>query len=803
MSPVSDLRYAARRLAKRPGFLLAVLITLGLGIGFNILAFGFVNAFLLRPLPIAQPDRVVSLTFGAESHPNESYPNYIDIRDRNQAFSQVSAVRFNAFGLSGAGRAARVFGYEVSGNYFDLLGIAPWRGRFIQPSDDQKSGASPVAVISYGTWQRRFGSDSAVIGKTVRLNGHPLTIIGIAPPGFIGTERFFNNDLWVPMSMLGELEGGDSRSQRGDHNFWVIARLLPGMTTGRAEASLRVLATRMAREYPSVNEGFRMGIAPVGLLGATLRGPFIGIGGALLLVSSLTLLVACTNIAGLLLAHAAARRKEIAIRYAIGAGRGAVLRMMLSECLLIAFAGGALGVSIGTGAASLLQNAIPALDLPLVLVFSLDWRVALFAVLLSALSAILFGLLPGLRASGIDVAAALKSETATTLPRRLTMRDVFVGIQVAVCMILVAAALMMVSSLKHMLSKSFGFATSGAVTLRVDPEMQGYTEQRGRIFARDLLARARSLPGVESAAIADRLPLSLTGVNESRIEIEGAPALPEARRPSAVIFLCTPDFFRTAGIRLMQGRDFDSRDTAKSTPVAVVNKIFADKLLPGRNPIGARFHYGAWMQIVGVVEPGKYETIGEDPMPAFWRPFSQDYWGPIDLVVRSGQADAGLLSTLTSVIHSLDPDLAVTEAHTMRQHLDLPTTPLRLTTMALTAMGVVVLFLSALGLYGVLAYTTAQRTREIGIRMALGARARDVVGPVMSRTLMVVAAAAVIGFGIAVPATRLLAGMLSGEADITAPMAATATLAAVCMLAALVPLRRALNVDPSTALRQE
>lgn len=803
MSLLTDLRYAARRLAQRPGFLLATLITLGLGIGFNILAFGFVNSFLLRPLPIARPDRVVSLTFGAASQPNQSYPNFIDIRDRNQAFAQVSAVRFNAFGLSDAGRAARVFGYEVSGNYFELLGITPWRGRFIQPSDDQKTGASPVVVISYGAWQRQFGSDPAVLGRTVRLNGNPFTIVGIAPPGFIGTERFFNNDLWVPMSMLPQLENFDSRPERGDHNFWIIARLLPGMTTARAEASLRVLASQLARQYPSVNEGFRMGIAPVGLLGATLRGPFIGIGGALLLVSALTLLVACANIGGLLLAHGAARRREIAIRYAIGAGRSAVLRMMLSECLLIALAGGALGILIGMGSAAWLAGAIPAKDLPLALSSTFDWRVALFAFLVSALSAIAFGLLPGLRASRVDVAPALKSETATTLPRRLTMRDIFVGIQVSVCMILVAASLMMVASLKHVFSERFGFDTSGAVSLRVDPQMQGYNEQRGRTLARDLLDGARSLPGVESAAIADRLPLSLTGVNETRIQIEGAPLLPEARRPSAVNFLCTPDYFRTVGTHLIAGRDFNSRDTAKSTPVAIVNKTFADKLLPGRNPIGAHFRSGGLIQIVGVVETGKYETIGEDPMPAFWRPFSQDYWGPIDLVARTRNGDTALLAALAGMVHRIDPDLPVTEAHTMRQHLDLPTTPLRLTTIALTAMGAVVLFLAALGLYGVLAYTTAQRTREIGIRVALGARSQHVIGPVLSRTLLIVSAAAAVGFAISIPATRLLAGLLNGEANAGAPLTAAVMLAAVCMLAAFVPARRALRIDPSDALRQE
>ena len=803
MTLASDLRYAARRLAQRPGFLCAGLITLALGIGFNILAFSFVNSFLIRPLPIAQPDQVVTLTFGAQNQPNQSYLNFIDIRDRNRVFSQVSTGRINVFALSGAARPVRAFGYEVSGNYFELLGIHPWRGRFIEPSDDQKSGASPVAVISYSAWQRRFGSDPSVVGRTVRLNGHPFTIIGIAPEGFIGTERWFNCDLWVPASMIPTVESFDSRPERGDHNFWVLARLLPGMTVPRAEASLRVLAAQMAREHPSENDGFRMGVAPTGLLGATLRGPFMGIGGAFLAVAALTLLVACTNIAGLLLAHAAARRKEIAIRYAIGAGRWAVVRMMLAECMLVALGGGALGVLTGIALSELLEWAMPALDIPLVFHTSFDWRVALFALGMSAASAILFGLLPGLRASRVDVAPALKSETASTLPRRFTLRDVFLGIQVAVCMILVAGALMMVSSLRRMLERNFGFSTDGAVSVRFDPQMQGYTPARARAMEDALLDRVRALPGVQSAAMADRLPLTLTGVNESTVTIEGAPALPAARLPGAVMFLSTPQFFRSAGIRLIAGRDFDARDTAKSPQVAVVNKIFADKLLPGRNPLGARFRQDVWIQIVGVVEGGKYETIGEDPMPAVWRPFTQESWGTATLVARSKYADSALISTLTRAVHSQDPDLVVYEAQTLRQHLDLPLAPLRLTTGALAAMGGVVLFLSALGLYGVLAYSAAQRRREIGIRVALGARARHVIGPVLSRTLVVVLAAAAVGLAVSIPATRVLAGLLSGEADISAQIAATGILAVVSILAALAPARRALRIDPSVALRDE
>jgi predicted permease len=561
----------------------------------------------------------------------------------------------------------------------------------------------------------------------------------------------------------------------------------------------------MAREHADVNEKFSMGVAPPGLLGATLRRAFLGIGTALLLVSGLTLLVACANLSGLILAHASARQKEIAIRYAIGAGRGAVLRMMLAESLLIALGGSVLGFLTGVWMARAIEASKPGFDFPIDTHFGMDWRVAGFAVALSLASAVVFGLLPGLRASRVDLTPALKSGAGTGLSRHGMLRDVFVGVQVAVCMVLVAGALMMVKTLRSTVAKNFGFDPAGAVTLRFDLAMQGYSKERGVEFQRRLLDRVRTMPGVQAAGLADRLPLSIDN-SRNRVSMEGAAVAPLARLPLAANYDATPDLFRSLGTRMVAGRDFNAQDKEGAPNVAIANQIFAEQLMPGRDPLGQRFRLGTggeWLQIVGVVERGKVQTITEDPSPAFWLPLAQDYSGGLALVVRSSHADAALLAAVRRAVEELDPDVPIYEAKTLRQHLDVPLTPLRWTTAVLTAMGAVVLFLAALGLYGILSYTTGRQTREIGIRLALGAQPRHVLLPVLTRTMIVVSIAAALGMALSVPVTRLLANLLSGEADVSAQLSAAGALAAACLAASVVPIRRALQVDPATALRQE
>ena len=770
MDIFADLRYASRRLRQRPGLLITSLLTLAIGIGFNALVFGFVDSFLLKPLPFADPNRVVNLTFGEKQNPSVSYPDYLDIRDRNQVFSEVAGERIEPMALSGATRNARLWGYEVTGNYFHLLGIQPLRGRFPRTLRRREGrcksgGRNQLCVLAAEVW-RRPG-----FGWAHHSHRWPSVHSGRHHPARIPRDRAM-----VPLRHLDpNVHGAFGRAyglarQPFDHQHLAIARLRPGVGRARVEASLRVLASQMAREHADVNEGFRMGTAPVGLVGATLRGPFMGIATALLLVSTLTLLVACANLSGLVLAHAAARQKEIAIRYAMGAGRGAILRMMAAESLLIALGGAVLGFLTGVLLARGIEASKPLMEFPIDTHFGMDWRVAGFAVALSLVSAALFGLLPVLRASRVDLAPALKSGAASGLSsRHWTLRDVFVGVQVAFCMVLVAGALMMVKTLRNTVAEHFGFDPADAVTLRFDLAMQGYSKERGVEFQRLLLDRVRALPGVQAAGLADRPPLSIDSASLN-VSIEGAPSVPLARLPIVESYNCGPDFFRSLGTPFVAGRDFNSQDKEGAPRVAIVNQTFADKLLAGRDPLGSRFRFGTdgeWMQIVGVVQPGKIRSITENPQPALWTALAQGYHGGLTLVVRSGQADAALLGAIRNVMEQLDPDVSVYEAKTLRQHLDVPLTPLRWTTALLTAMGAVVLFLASLGLYGILSYTIGRQTREIGIRLALGAQSHQVLVPVLTRTMVVVITAAAIGMGLSIPTTRFLANLLSGKADVS------------------------------------
>ncbi len=802
MRLAEDVRYAVRRLSQRPGFVLTALATLALGIGFNAVVFGLVNFFLLRPLPIADPDRVVTPAFRGDN--GVSYQDYETLRDRNQCFSGVAAIRAMPMGLGGGGKNALAWGYLVSGNYFQVLGVTAWRGRLLEPSDDVKTGAHPVAVLSYGAWRRRFGGDPKAVGRNIRINGHPFTVVGVTPPEFIGTERVYTSEIWVTLSMVREIEGWDWRTPN-NRNAWTAARLKPGIDVQQAEASLAVLADQMAREDPGRNEGLTIRLAPTGLFGSAARGPVIGFAAALLLVAALTLRAACTNLSGLLLAQAADRRKEIAIRLAIGAGRGGIVRLMLAESLLLAAAGGSLGLLLSFWLRDSLFALLALKDLPFQLAVTADWRVLTFAVAASLLAAFLFGLLPALRAARLELAPALKSDRPGFVFRHWHLRETYAAIQVALSVVLLAGSLMMVRSMRSALTMNLGLRPEHAVTLHADLQMQGYSDERGRAFEQRLYDRLQTLPGVEAAGIANSVPFSVDR-SHSSVLVEGRPHPKPGDAPMAMTFQCTPGFFRALGTRLVAGRDFDQRDVARAPEVAIVNESLVNRLFPHEQPLGKRIQFGSaghFMQIVGVVEPGKYESLTEVPQMAVWQPLAQSYNSGVTVVARSSRPPQDVLRMLEQAVAALDPDITVFGAGTLDGYLNLPLAPLRLATAALTAMGLVAALLCALGLYGLLAYAAVQRTREIGIRVALGATGRDVLAAIGRRTAALVGVGGLAGLVLAWFFTRLLASLLFGSADAAVFAQALLVLGAVAALASVVPLRRALSIEPSAALRCE
>jgi predicted permease len=798
-----NLIYAFRRLRARPGFLAIAILTLSLGIGVNAAIFTFINGLLLRPLPVAEPNRLATLAFNkAGMNQNTSFPNYLDIRDRNQVFSSIAVMRAMPMALSLTSQSDRIWGYLVTGNYFDLLGIAPARGRFLTAEDDGAS-PTPVAVISYAGWQRRFAGDPQVVGRSVKINGERFTIVGVAPRGFIGTERFYASEIWVPFSVIRIIEGRDWRMSRGTSNAWSVARLKPGVTNAQAEASLEVLAAQMRRENPIGNENYAIHLAPVGLLGNFLRNATIGMTAALLIVGALTLVVACTNLAGLILAQAADRRKEMAIRMAIGASRGAVARMMLLESLLVGLAGGIGGLVAATWASAAIQAWIPAPDIPLAK-FTTDWRVVVFGAGAALLTALLSGLAPSLRAASVDVAPALKNESATGV-RGWHLRDIYLGIQVTVCMVLLAASVSTIRALQNTLAMRFGFDPDHAVMLRVDLAMSQYTPKQGIDFDRRLIERVRTIPGIEAAGLANSVPFSIDQSSWS-FRAEGRPAAAETALPGATVYQSGPGYMRAAGTRLLAGRDFDERDREGSPKVVIVNETLVRNYLPPGDPIGKRIgagHDGDWMQIVGVVEAGRYQSIGEDPTPAFWLPLEQSYNSAATVVIRTKRREADVLADARRIVTELNPDIPIFEAQPLSAVLNFPMAPLRMTTGALTMMGGLAALLCALGLYGLLAYSVVRRTREIGIRVALGARSGNVLGLLLSRTMALVGVSGAAGMVLSIFALRILARFLSASTDAQVYLPVVVLLVSISLVACAIPARRALGIHPSDALRQE
>jgi len=799
-----DLVYATRRLLSKPGFLVIALLTLALGVGFNAAIFTFVNAFLIKPLPIADPSRVMTLNFGRnQSGPQASFPDYLDIRDRNQVFTSVAAMRTAPMALSQTGKNLRIWGFLVSGNYFETLGIAPSMGRFLTTEDDGSS-PSPVAVLGYGLWQRQFAGDPAIVGKSVKINGEKFTIVGVAPQGFIGTERFFGADIWVPFSVIQTIEARDWRPFRNTRNAWLIGRLKAGFSQKQAEASLAVLAAAMERENPNVNEGFTIRLSPPGLGGNLLRRPILGMGAALLAVALLTLLVACSNLSGLVLAHAADRRKEMAIRLAIGAGRGVIVRLMLAESLVLGVAGGLLGLLTAVWLSDAIQAWIPSAEIPLAK-FSPDWRVLLFGIVAAMTAAMLSGLIPSLRAAAVDVAPALKNEAASGLARGLHLRDVYVGIQVTVCMILLAGSVMMVQTLKQTLAMSFGFDPNHTVVLHMDMALQGYTEPKGRKFQQELIQKIREIPGEQAATLSNSIPLSIDQ-STSSVTVEGKPVPKPSELVSAVVYQSGSGYFRAMGTRLLAGRDFDERDGEKAPKVVIVNQAFAQKMLPGEDAVGKRMRFGTggdFWQIVGVAETGKYQSINEDAQPVVWQSNEQRYNTTTTVILRSRLSDEEALADVRRVIAGLDPEIAVYDAQPLGASLNFPLAPLRLSTGALTAMGGLAALLCALGLYGLLAYSAVQRTREIGIRMALGAKPGNVLGLLLKRTVVLVGASGAVGIFVSFYATRVLAQFLFAKTDASIYGLVAVLLAVIALIASLFPALRVLRIHPLTALRHE
>jgi macrolide transport system ATP-binding/permease protein len=817
MTLLQDFRFSVRRLLKSRGFTLVAVASLALGIGANTAIFSLVNTVLLRPLPVARPDRLVSVSVvgRGDSVLAFSYPTYKDFRDRSgDVLSGLFAERLAPMSLSRGAANERVWGYLVTGNYFDVLGVAAERGRAFTQAEDAAPLANPVAVISHACWQRRFGADPSVVGRDVRLNGQTFRVVGIMPEGFAGTEIVYTPEFWVPMSMQEWIEPGNPwLEQRGTQNIFAVGRLKDGVTAEQAQASLNNLAEQVGREYPDTNEGQKIVLVPPGFIVPQLRGAVVGFAAVLMGAVGLVLLIACANLANLLLARASSRRRELALCVALGASRWRLVRQLLVESLLLALAGGGAGLLLAVWILGLVAAYRPPIDIPVWIDAAFDWRVLLFTLGASLLTSLLFGLAPALQATRTDLVPALKDAGAQAGRSRSRLRGGLVVAQVTLSLMLLVAAGLTLRTLARLQMTSPGFEVEDGLVASFDLGLQGYDGARGRDFERRLVERVRALPGVRAASLTDLMPLSLN-YTSNNVYIEGRPGARGANVPVSMVASVEHDYFGAMGIPVVAGRPFGERDDERAPQVVVVNETFARRFYggpdPAREALGKRMSFagdtGPWAEIVGVAKDGKYWTIGEAPQLFVYSPLSQRYSATATLVVRTAGGDPrALIPAVNAEVRALDPALPLFDAKTFEEHMGLSLFPARVAAALLGGFGVLALLLAGMGVYGVVSYAAAQRTREIGIRMALGAQGRDVLRLVATSGMLLVAAGVLLGLAGAFALTRFMESVLYGVSA-TDPLTfalVVVLLAAVALLACLVPARRATKVDPMVALRHE
>jgi len=801
-----DMRLAFRRLRSSPGFTAAAIVTLALGIGANATIFSMVDAVVFRPFGVQNQRELVSFNYHTSNGggPMISYPDYKDYRDRNTVLSGLAMYFFDAMNVSHRGeKNTRLWGYAVSGNYFDMLGVAALRGRVLHAADDVQRGGHPVAVIAYSYWQAHFGGDPNVVGKQFKINGLDYTIVGVTPQAFIGTEVLFTPQVFVPLAMTGEWLD-DRSSLQG----FTIGRLQPGVTMEGAQGPIDSIARELAREYPKVDGGVSMVLSPPGMGGTYLRPGILGFSAVGMVVAGLVLLIACVNLAALLLARAADRRKEVAIRLALGASQGQLVRQLLTESLLLSMAGGAAGVLLAAWLTALVNVWRPPIDTLTMARVEMDTRVFLFAAAVSLLSAFLFGLMPALQSARVGLAGAIKNDAPSDKLRRLNLRDILVTVQVALSVILLIGSILVVRSLQHALSLKLGFQPEHATVLSLDLAGQSYSEQRSREFQRRLLEKVRALPGIQVAGIVSGLPLTATGNMSDVIYLEGQPEPRPGEIPSANLYSITPGYLQAMHTRLMAGRDLDLGDKQGAPLVALVNETFARQLLAGQDPIGKRFRHGPagkWIQIAGVVEDGKYGSLSEAPNLAIFEAMAQRWSQDQTVIARSALPETETVRLLRRAVLELDPSLTVFEDGSVTRALGLALFPARMAAVVLGSFGVLAVILAATGVYGIMAYAVSRRTREIGIRMALGAAPTQVARMVLTRTAQLLAVGIAIGFALAFAAGSFFSQILYGISahDPLTYFSAIALMAVVALVACWAPARRAIHIDPLTALRAD
>ncbi len=818
-----DVRYGCRMLARAPAFTLVAVLSLAVGIGANCAIFSFADGLLLRPLPVAGPARVVAVgsttnleALGA-SVLQSSYRDYVDVRDRSRSFDGLVAFAYATAGFASRPGAMPAFklGMLASGNLFQVMGIEPVLGRAFGPEEDRVPGRDAVVVLGHALWEQQFSSDPSVIGRRVDIDGHPFTVIGVAPREFTGLDGFLRTDFFVPLMMSAQLltdPKAESLEARDARNLKLKGRLASGVSLASARTEVATIGAALERAYPETNRNRRWDVRTEMQERIAQSPPDAMLLAMLGTLALAVLLVACANVAGLLTSRAPVRARELALRLAIGAGRGRVVRQLVTESLLIALAGAVAGLAVGYAGMILFRQIEMPSDLPILVTFQMDHRALLFSLAVALVSAVLFGLSPAIQATRADLTAVIKTGDAAAPGRRRRWgRALLVGGQVMVSVVLLVVALFMYRGFRQQLAGGPGYRTDHILLMSVDTGLARYNDAQSAQFFKEVADRARELPGVVDVALTTAVPMANDGIDAETIVPEGY-RFPAGKEDATVLSARVDEhYLGVLGLTLLRGRNFSAEDAAAAPKVAIVNEPFARHYWPGQNPIGKRFRLvdrgNAWVQVVGLARTSKYLFIAEPPTEFMYLPYRQTRVRSMAMLIRSAGDPASLAAPMRGVVHRLDPHLPVYNVRTMAELYRMRATRIfnvLITTVA--ALGLMGLGLAIVGLYGLVAYAASRRTREIGIRMAIGADERSVRRMVLGQGFVLAVVGLALGLVASLGAGRLLdAAFPTGEnrQDYVSLLLVIPVVLAVTFLAAYIPARRASRINPMTALRQE
>jgi len=809
---IQDTTFAARTIRKQPGFATLAVLSAALGIGACSLVFSIANFALFHTLPVRDPSRLTSISNldlrDGRAGRSMTYPDFADLHQAASFQDMTAYFAFLPASIAGGAEPQRYWGTIATANYFDVIRPSFAVGHGFDAARDDRKGESAVVVLSYPLWQSRFAADRAIVGNTIELNGLKVTVAGVTGPGFRGVESMFLSDFWVPFSMLDTLADvgmrGERLTDRGSSWLSAAGRLRDGASVAAAAAELDVIGRRLSAAWPATNRDRGFHVERAGQLNPGMRRMIVVFFNLLLAVSLPVLCTACANVANLLLARASARQKEIATRLAIGAGRGRLVRQLLTESVMLALMGGVAGYAITRAGVAAIGSVRVPLSLPVDFSIALDYRVMLFSMALAALTGVTFGLVPALRATRPNLTGALKDERASIGPwRRFGLRNILVVAQVAICMVLLLCSGLFLRSLQSAGNIDTGMAHRNVLMLAFDPSLNRYSPDDTRRIVDDILTRTRVLPGVESASLTSAAPLNMEGTQN------GFTAGGQKTAIIADIYSVSPGFFDTFGIRMIQGEDF--RPGVPADDIAIVNQALADKAFPKQNPIGRTISYlGRTVRIAALVATAKARTIGEDPHPCLYFPIARELRGNdsltgITLALRTRGNPASYTTAVRHTIARIDPSLAVFDVRTMDAQIAKAMFLPRVSAALFGLAGLMGLLISTVGIYGVISFSVARQTKDIGIRVALGARRGQVLGMVLRQGLTLTLAGSAIGLAAAMALSRITASLLYGVSptDTLTFAAVPAALLTIAAVACLVPARRAARLDPIRALRCE